>query len=170
MPKTYTAVPSVSTGDVYTAASYNTYTATNVSNLIVPPMCRVKRTSNLTSYTSQALITWEAKDFDTDSMWSSGTSIAINTAGLYTITFHCRMTTATSPTLVESQIGGSVNDRLAVALSRANDYRFTHSTLSNLAVGATVAAAVEYSGGTSHAIDGTTLVTTLTVSWIGRTS
>lgn len=91
MAKTYTAVPSVSTGDVYTAANYNTYTATNVSNLIVPPMVRVAKsaTQSIATITATTVTFSNAATFNTDSMHDAvinNTRLTINTPGVYSVT------------------------------------------------------------------------------------
>lgn len=169
MAKTYTAAGSATAGDVYTASAHNVI-VTNVNNFIVPPAVRVKRTSNLTGYTSATAITWQAEDFDTDGMWTSGSTINVNTAGIYVVTFAFRFTTATAVTFVEGNFGGSLNDRAAFSIARATDYRGCMTTTASLAVGAEIKASVEFGGGTGHEIDGTVIPTTLTATWIGRTS
>ena len=166
MAKTYTAAGTVAAGDVYTAAAHNII-ATDVNNMIVPPTVLVKRTSNLTSYTSLTPITWQAEDFDTDGMWSSGSNVNINTTGIYAISFVGRMTTATAVTLAETSCGGYSTP---IALSRANDYRWTHSLISELTAGSTINASIEFAGGTTHSIDGTTVVTRLCLMWVGLKS
>lgn len=85
MAKTYTAVPSVSTGDVYTAANYNTYTATNVSNLIKPASVTLNLTSQSIATTTKKDLSWTSADANTDGMWTSGASVTINTAGVYVV-------------------------------------------------------------------------------------
>lgn len=91
MAKTYTAVPTVTAGDVYTASAYNTYTSTNVSNLIVPPAARIRLTSSVllanATHTTVGFTSSNAtEDFDTDGMITlsgSSSSITIQTAGIY---------------------------------------------------------------------------------------
>jgi hypothetical protein len=92
MAKTYNTIPTVSTGDVYTATAHNNI-VTNVNNYRVPPACSLKRTAALSqtaSGTYQA-ISWDTENFtQTDSgMWSSGTNpsrINLTTAGIYYVT------------------------------------------------------------------------------------
>ena len=91
MPKTYTAVPSVTAGDVYTASAYNTYTATNVSNLIVPPGVKANQSSLQSLTTSGTVVlAFDGSDtFDTDSMHdpaTNNTRLTFNTAGVYVVT------------------------------------------------------------------------------------
>ena len=89
MAKTYTTVPSVNTGDVYTAANYNAYTAMNISNLIVPPMCQMVITASQALATSGADATLTSSSFaiDTDSMSGTTNRITIATAGVYLVSY-----------------------------------------------------------------------------------
>jgi hypothetical protein len=89
MAKTYTAAGSAVAGDVYTAAAHNVI-VTNVNNFIVPPACRVQKTStmNLVNLTD-TLITWDLESYDTDGMVtlaSSTSEITIGTSGIYQVT------------------------------------------------------------------------------------
>ena len=94
MAKTYTTVPSVNTGDVYTAANYNAYTATNISNLIVPPMCQMVITASQALGTSGADATLTSSSFaiDTDSMSGTPNRITIATAGVYLVSYSIQFT------------------------------------------------------------------------------
>jgi len=90
--KTYNSIPSVATGDVYTAAAHNAIVE-NVNNYRVPPIFTVKRTTTQ-SITSgaQTFITWDsAATTNTDEVGVySGPSetITIRTAGVYVVTLN----------------------------------------------------------------------------------
>ena len=93
MAKTYTSVPNVATGDVYTASTYNTMTAQNMNNHRVPTMCSLYRNAALshTSTGNYQSVAWDTEHFtQTDSgMWSAGTNpsrITLTTAGVYFVT------------------------------------------------------------------------------------
>lgn len=175
MPKTYTSVPSVSTGDVYQASTYNTYTATNVSNLIVPPMVQVRRTTNLTSYSSGTDITWESEAFDTDDMWTSGASITIQTAGLYVVTFTGGFGATATLTRVFAGIvksGTSIAEQECQGVSTGGG--FSMAVITNCAAAATLTGRVTFTGGSAYVVNGnaseTGGQTRMTATWIGRTS
>ena len=88
MPKTYNTIPTVSTGDVYTATAHNNI-VTNVNNTRVPPMCRLFNSATLTPYTTNTAITWNSESYDTDDMHSTSANtsrITFQTAGVYLLT------------------------------------------------------------------------------------
>lgn len=87
MAKTYTSVPTVSTGDVYTAAAHNVV-AQNINNMRVPPICRVSRVASLSvNNAADTDITFDTEDIDTDGMFTaSSTTITVQTAGIYLCT------------------------------------------------------------------------------------
>lgn len=177
MAKTYTSVPNVATGDVLTASAWNTGVAQNINNLRVPPMCLVYRTSNLTSYSSTAAITWQAEAYDTDSMWSSGTNVTIGTDGVYLIQFKVHvtatatMTAATPQILVNGTVIG-VTYNTSIFSGIATQSGMTYVT--QLSAGNTVAGAVEIAGGSAYIVKGGTLNTAdasaLSVTWLGQVS
>ena len=84
MAKTYNSIPTVSTGDVYTATAHNNI-VTNVNNYRVPPMCKAYSTANTTLTNAQwTKIPVASKLFDTDTMHDSGNGrLVIKTAGVY---------------------------------------------------------------------------------------
>lgn len=179
MAKTYTDLSSAATGSVLTATAYNNH-ITNTENLIVPAACQVRRTTNLTGYTSDAAITWESEAFDTDDMWASSpqpTRITINTAGLYLVSFTGQGTGATTITLVNGNI--SVNGTTAVSnytnsIASAGGYFSTNAIL-NLAVNDYITCAVGFAGGSAYVVAGNSTAqsqaqTRCTVTWIGKTS
>lgn len=88
MPKTYPDVGTYTSGQILTAASMNDV-GTNLDNFRVPAMCRAKRSGDLTGYSSNTAIAWNAEDFDTDGMHdnvTNNTRVTINTAGIYVVT------------------------------------------------------------------------------------
>lgn len=175
MAKTYNTIPTVATGDVYTATAHNNI-ATNVNNYRVPPMCQVYRSSDLTGYTSQAAISWSAEAFDTDDMWSSGANVTIQTAGVYVVTFtgSARGNATISRILPEIRVGASVFTQGDEPVIGGVGASFTVTIVESLAVGAVITADVFYIGGSNYLIDGATPpsneATRLTVAWLGQVS
>lgn len=88
MPKTYNSIPTVSTGDVYTATAHNNI-VTNVNNYRVPPTALISRvtTQSIPNSTLTA-VQFTAEGWDTDDMAtlaSNNDRLTIKTAGLYLI-------------------------------------------------------------------------------------
>ena len=179
MPKTYTAVPSVAAGDVYTASSYNTYTATNVSNLIVPATAQVRRTTNQGSVVSGTLVQWESALWQNDgTMWSSGdnTKLYLNTDGLYVVTLHISLTASSGLATCSAVIllnAAEVADTNAQANSGTSAF-VTNTATINATAGQYLTAYTGLSGGSSISYTGSSSVTRsqtrMTVTWIGRTA
>ena len=86
MAKTYNTIPSVSTGDVYTASAHNNI-VTNVNNYRVPPAASVFITADVSPYTNNAAMAWTSTAYDTDGMYSAGATdrLTVQTPGLYYI-------------------------------------------------------------------------------------
>ena len=180
MPKTYNTIPSVSTGDVYTATAHNNI-VTSVNNYRVPPACTAYRSSDLTSYASAA-ITWQAVLFDTESpsdpMWASGspTQITVRTAGLYLVTFSGYTTATATVTLVVPRVyvGASIVAQQNSPVQSGTDSGFSFSTVLSCAVGNVITADVAYVGGSAYVIKGaastTNQQTRLSVAWLGQVS
>jgi hypothetical protein len=86
MPKTYNSIPTVSTGDVYTATAHNNI-VTNVNNYRVPPAVSLQKSiANTTAGTTWDFTLAGDEEFDTDDMHSittNTTRITIQTAGIY---------------------------------------------------------------------------------------
>lgn len=177
MAKTYNSIPTVSTGDVYTATAHNNI-VTNVNNYRVPPMCQVYRSTDLTGYTNQAAISWSAEAFDTDDMWSSGTNVTINTAGVYAVTFQgvARGSATISRGLPEIRVNSGAN------ILTQNDFivvggtgiAFNAAIIESFTAGQVVTASFFFIGGSSYLIDGATPPsnesTRLTLVWLGQVS
>ena len=175
MAKTYTSVPTVSTLATYPSATYNTYTAQNINNLIVPPAVRVVRTTAFTP-TSGVNITWSSAGYDTDSMFAAGspTILTVNTSGLYVATFSGYLSAATS--LVNpvafivvngtSQVGQYLPQIGANAI-------FSVSAVLDLTATNTVSATCTFGGTGPFSLSGTTTdyqQTRLSLTWLNKTS
>lgn len=176
MAKTYNSIPSVATGDVYTAAAHNAI-ATNVNNYRVPPMCLVYRSSDLSGYTSDADITWNAESYDTDEMFTpSGTTITIGTAGLYLVSFYVYFVGLATITNVSMRI--RVNGATAMTHFGATGSTGVYSTAAltlSLAASDTVAARVGVAGGSSYSVAGNAdprnqNASRLSLTWLGQVS
>ncbi len=172
MAKTYNSIPTVSTGDVYTATAHNNI-ATNVNNYRVPPAVRVKLTGNKT-LTSDAAISWDAEDYDTDDMWTSGGTVTIKTAGIYLFTFKGRVTLSAAQNAVDCRvIKNSTNTLIqwhsgAITAPPTTDFRFASSIVDACAVNDTIIAAVQT--GSTITGDGTAIPIVLTATWLGQVS
>ena len=173
MAKTYTAAGSATAGDVYTASAHNVI-VTDVNNLVVPSTVSVRLTSDKT-YTSASNISWDAEDFDTDSMWASGTSISINTTGLYLVTFHGRVTGTSGFTYVLPSIKQSGGEARigTVSVISSTDYRFNATALMSLSAASTLTFDVVFAGGGTVTLNGSDTQgsrTRASVCWIGQTT
>jgi hypothetical protein len=187
MAYTYNTIPTVSTGDVYTATAHNNIVE-NVNNYRVPPACQVRRTTNQTSYTADAAITWQSAAFDTEKdndaaqpMWEASPNpsrITIRTSGLYLITFTGQATlssAATTPCLVRIRISGTNFSNIFLPMFNNNDARWNTSLLASLTSGQYVEGAWQPNSGSGLTISGTTAAqqenqTRLTVAWLGQVS
>lgn len=88
MAKTYNSIPTVSTGDVYTATAHNNI-VTNVNNYRVPPACIAYRnTAQSTTNSTITAVSFTTAGVDTDGMFSAGspTRITVQTPGIYMVT------------------------------------------------------------------------------------
>ena len=100
MPKTFTNLTTVATGDLLAATAHNNL-LTTVNNHTVPPMC--KATKNATQsipHATATVITLPTEDYDTDGMHSTlgNTSrITIATDGVYTVTGHVISAASSGP-------------------------------------------------------------------------
>lgn len=180
MPKTYTAVTvaNATAGNAILASDHST-NFQNVNNLIVPPVCQVVRTTNLTSYTSNADISWATTAaIDTDGMFAAGspTRITIQTSGLYLVTLLLSFTCTATATLFAGKI---VVDGTEAAISYhavtggTASYSSTTAILS-LTASSYLTARGAIVGGSAYIINGAATATNdqsrLTAQWIGRTS
>ena len=178
MAKTYTAAGSATAGQVYTASAHNVI-VTDVNNLIVPPSCQVARTTDLTSYSSGAAISWTTTPtWDTDGMFSSGTPtrVTIQTAGIYLITFYAYVTGTATMTQIDPRIkidGTSIAESLAV-IQGGNLAVHTITVVSSLNAAQYVEFDVSITGGSAYVINGGAADSfersKASVTWIGRTA
>jgi hypothetical protein len=181
VPKTYNTFTNVSTGDVLTATNFNNV-LTNIGNYRVPPACTVRRTSNLTSYTSGAAITWNEAAWDTESpsdpMWAAGspTVITIRTAGIYVVTFagYCGGSATITLAYPAISVNGTVIQTQYSVINGGAASMFSMSTTLSLAATNTVSANVSFVGGSAYLIYGNSTLadtqTRLCVTWLGQAS
>jgi hypothetical protein len=179
MPKTYAdlTVANATAGNAILASDFATLFE-NSNGYRKPPSCHVYRTSDLTGYTNATPITWQAEAHDTDGMWSSGTNITIQTAGIYLCVFKMQMAasgTAMTYAAPEILVNGTA------ALQLYNDSVFSGivsqglvTYVASFAAAATIGAQVLVAGATSYTLKGGTLNTTsassLSVTWLGQVS
>lgn len=105
MAKTYPDIGTFTSGQILTAATMNDV-ATNLDNFRSKPMCKVKRSVDL-SYTSTNAIAWDAEDWDTDGMHDNSTNnsrIVVQTAGLYCVRANIHITYSGTLSNVDWQI------------------------------------------------------------------
>ena len=176
MAKTYNTLSNVTVGSVLTASDYNEVLE-NSNNYRVPPAVRVVRTSDLTNY-SGAAITWQAETFDTDGMWSSGTTVTIQTAGIYLVNFYASATpVAGTPVYGNPQvsINGTVQYIQQTAYFAGNNaMRGAITALHSFAASDTVTAAmdVNWGGAANGTLRGGTNFDSarLALTWVGQVS
>lgn len=177
MAKTYGTVTTFTAGSVLTAAQLNV-ASTAVNNLVVPASAEVYRSSNQTGYTSGSAITWQATNWDTDTMWSAGspTILTVNTAGIYVVTFEGLFTATATVTDLGARITRTGTDILNVGArvnSAGNAAYFSVTFLVNYAVGDTISANLVPTGGSAYIVNGAAegiSRTRLQAQWVGRTS
>lgn len=90
MAKTFTSsLPSVSTGDVYTASAHNNV-ITTLNNHTVPPACAVYHTAaQSVPNATWTTVLFNSEYYDTDAMHDTATNtsrITISTTGIYLLT------------------------------------------------------------------------------------
>ncbi len=176
MAKTYTAAGTVSAGDVATAAAWNIIGA-DVNNLIVPPAVMVVRTSDLSSYTGDTAITWNSSIWDTDTMFTSGTNVTINTAGIYIVTLNVYWQATATVSIANANFalnGNSVVGNYSGTTSGTAGWG-NSSMLMNLSVSDVITGRVGFAGGSAYIVKGNAASqfnqqTRMGLSWIGRTS
>lgn len=182
MGKTYNTISTFVSGAILTASQMNGI-GTNVNNYRVPPACSVYRSSNETSYSAGANITWTTADYDTESpsdpMWASGANadkVYIRTAGLYLINFRVLLGATATVTGGQIEIGVSGTLRsidITPAYSSTAVYGMS-TYFHSCAVGDYVTADVVPSGGSAYYINGGATnnnnQSRLTVAWVGQVS
>ena len=178
MPKTYTdlTVANATAGNAILASDFASL-FTNSNNYRVPPMCEVYRTSTLTGYTSNTAITWQAERYDTDGMWSSGSSVTIQTAGLYLVSLNAGISANATVSLVTAgiYIGGQLSAQNYLAVANGNDSYGSVAAIYSLTAAQTVSAAFAFIGGSNYAVIGSNTAyareqSRLSVAWLGQVS
>ena len=156
------------------ADQFRTVGANNYSARIVPPACRAKRTDN-TSYTSGAALSFDLEDFDTDGMHDTVTNndrITIQTAGIYLVVFN--YTFNYSGTLTKLQANLNVNgSALAYNMqvgSATGNIAGTFPFLYSYSASDYISVSVILTGATSITNASGSSTTSLSATWLGRTS
>jgi hypothetical protein len=175
----FTTPGTATAGEVLTAAFWNTNVRDNSNFLYSPPMVRIVRTTNLTSYVSQAAIQYETEVFDTDSMVNlatDATKITINTAGVYWVFFRARPSgTATITRTVLNLLlnGSSIASQDLVQISTTTSGVGNLSVMLPLSVGDEITSAADMIGGSAYTIPGNATENvqraTLQLTWVGNT-
>jgi hypothetical protein len=170
----WTTPGTATAGEVLTAAFWNTNVRDNSSFLFTPPMVKVYRSSNQTSYTSQASISWQAEEYDTDAMWTSGTDVTIKTAGIYLISFYAFPSGTATITSVFAGVrknGNYIGQQNFAPYSTSAGYA-SYSNIHKLAVSDVITADVQFLGGSAYIISGAATDSVnqsrLVVTWIGK--
>jgi hypothetical protein len=179
MPKTYNSltVANATAGSAI-LASDQAKVFENVNNYRVPPSCIVYRSSDLTSYSQGTAITWNAEAIDTDGMWSSGTDVTIQTAGLYLLTLKGQVQGTATITAMGWRIAIGGTSAVQSYTTSVNSGTITQNSVSivaSLAATNTVSANVSIGGGSAYIVKGgasvnSEAVTSLSVVWLGQVS
>ena len=176
MPKTYNTIPTVSTGDVYTATAHNNIVA-NVNNYRVAPACAAYHSAaqSIPNATATAVLL-NSEYYDTDDMHSTASltsRITIATAGIYQLTAN-----------VLFDIGGTGMRDVAFYKNGATTYRgsstlnitasfFTSvnaTTTMSLAASDYIEVYVYHTQGTALNIRGDANGVHFTATWLGQVS
>jgi hypothetical protein len=174
MPKTYNTFTNVSTGDVLTATNFNNV-LTNVEGYRRPASCQVRRTADLTSYVSNTAITWSSSAWDTDGMYTSGTNVTVQTAGIYAITFEGIVNATATMTNISPiiNIGAANVSAMTFVAASSTSQRFNMTTVHSIAASTVVQAYIAIVGGSAYVIGGAAsgdTQTRMTVQWLGQVS
>jgi hypothetical protein len=170
-PETFTA------GQTLTAASMNKISG-NLTELqagrtdAATPMLQVYRTTASASYSSNTNITWEAAGANTDSMWSSGATITINTAGLYMVTLRGIISCSAGLTIINTRLIAGEGTHRNYSPAATSTSGFAQSTfVGRFAASDTLSGRMQFTGGSSHNILGGALAsestTAMAVVWLG---
>jgi hypothetical protein len=168
MAKTYTAAGTVVAGDVATAAAFNVVTS-DINNLIVPPAAIIRRAANQSfSNGVPANMSFDTEDADTDSMYSSGTTITIQTTGIYVINAFVNFSTASGTGLREVSIKKNGANGPGTQTSMPNptySHNVTASGISAMVATDTITLEIFQNSGSAMNVTGT-----ISVIWVGRTA
>lgn len=181
----YTPPSTVTGSDVLTAALWNTQVKDNLNTLYKPPACLVRRTTQLTPFTSGTAVTWEGAIYDTTGPGSpmfslaSPTRVTIQVTGLYLIDAYIIInstSTITVPTGLVIAVNGTTkfNTLLAISglLPTANQ---SVATTLSLAAGDYIEAKPSSTTGGTLSINGNAtnyhfVQSRLSVAWLGSTT
>lgn len=187
MAKTYNTIPTVSTGDVYTATAHNNI-VTNVNNYRVPPSCSVRATT-ARAFSAGGFVTWDTDSgsgsHDTDDMWDAGdpTKVVIRTPGIYQVSFSLFINSdpasagsvTSSHVILAATLGGGVTTTYVAGNTGAG----MNSDASSFASGAYIGQFVAddyiqlgplYINGTSTNLKVGPTYTHLAATWLGQVS
>lgn len=187
MAKTYTTAGSAVAGDVYTASAHNVI-VTDVNNLIVPPLARLRLTSDVSvpnvSHTNVGFTSSNAvEDYDTDgliSLSASASSMTIQTAGIYlfavSIDFAVNTSGARYSRIVRNRSGTRVAISANMLFPTGNEFHNSCSGMIECNVSDVIELWVFQSSGGAlnlQAADGSGIQyggTWMTAAWMGRTA
>jgi hypothetical protein len=175
-----TALTGVSTGTVIydsTLATVQVWNGSAWVNPNKPPMVEVRRATGY-SYTSASLIQWSAVDWDTDGMWdaASPTILTIRTAGIYSVSFNCKISASATVTSCEGIVRkNGVNNHISYgAIVSGSEMFFSMTGNISLAVNDTLSAIIVLTGGSNYNINGGAADSQnrsrLSATYIGRTT
>jgi hypothetical protein len=160
MPKTYNTIPTVSTGDVYTATAHNAI-GTTINSMRVPPSCMLQVTADAT-VTNNFTASWNTTPVvDTDGMFSAGTPtrMTVQTAGLYLVSAQISLGAATAISLPYIYIGKSDPFGYAsmIGTNDGTTTRLSITTVMNMAAGEMIQVAAGWASATGAVtLQGTT--------------
>ena len=109
MAKTYPAIGPFTRGDILFAATM-TDIETNLDNQRVPPLFVASFAQSANDVTNTSLTLTAVAD--TDTMFASGTTLTVNTAGLYMITCYGSWSGGAAPTRADVWVVHSVDGQL----------------------------------------------------------
>ena len=109
MAYTYNTIGTFTAGNVLTAAEMNDI-GENSNNYRVPPLFVASFAQSANDTTNTSLTLTEIQD--TDSMFASGTTVTVNTAGLYMITCYGTWSGGAAPTRADVSVAHSVDGQL----------------------------------------------------------
>lgn len=180
MAKTYTSVPSVSTLATYPSATYNTYTAQNINNLIVPPIVKATRlTTQSINNATDTFVTWTTEEIDTDGCFApTSDTITIQTTGVYLcqaqLVFAANGTGNRFIHIVKNDDATpSYTLNIASGFQAGNATNtgiLNCSTVASLAANDTLKVIAYQSSGGALNVGDTVVVSFFSATWIGRTS
>jgi len=163
-----------------TASLWNEQVRDNLNYLATPPSVQVYRSSNLTSYTANTNIAWNAEAWDTDDMYTSATSttnIVINTAGIYIISFNGQVFGSATIGRITPRVFKNGNNFIQTEsiITDSGVTGFVYmGAVHSLAENDVITARVNFTGGSNYYLSGGSVDTNstmrLSLVWIGKTS